>query len=140
MFPNTVAKSGVGAVQQMVNGLNITGPGGSATPLFADANSWNTQIAPTTGNPNNFLGLTGYNPNGIATSSVIVEDLYKGVNSGGTVSMNYVGYFTFDNTGASPSFGFTPSAFVPVPEPATYGLMAGVGLLLLSLRRQLGKA
>jgi hypothetical protein len=137
-YANTTAKSAAGSVNSMVTGLNLANPGSSWVVPFSDPNSWNTWVAPTFSSSSVF-GILNYNPNGTATSSVIYEDLYKGVNSGG-VAMNYVGYFTFDNTGASPSLTFTPSAFVPVPEPATYGMIAGLGLLLVSVRRQVGKA
>jgi hypothetical protein len=43
------------------------------------------------------------------------------------------GTLNLDFTGASPVADFTPA---PVPEPSTYGLLAGAGLLLLALRRQ----
>jgi hypothetical protein len=53
------------------------------------------------------------------------ENFYKNVN--GTVVLE--GQFTLGSDG---SFAFTSA----VPEPATYGVVAGLGLLILSIRRQ----
>jgi len=55
---------------------------------------------------------------------------------GSSPSDTYLGYFTFDN--ADDIISFTSvNAAVAVPEPAAYGVLAGAGLLLLALRRQL---
>jgi hypothetical protein len=48
----------------------------------------------------------------------------------GTGSDVYEGYFTFMNNGEV--------TFTAVPEPATYGILAGIGLLALAVRRQIG--
>ncbi len=60
----------------------------------------------------------------------MIEDLY-GVKANGTAA-SLLGTVTFDSTG--------PLTFnaVAVPEPATYGVLAGLGLLALCVRRQLG--
>jgi hypothetical protein len=50
-----------------------------------------------------------------------------------TGSDTYEGYFTFQTDG---EVDFTTAAVVAVPEPATYGLLAGAGLLAVAKRRQ----
>jgi hypothetical protein len=49
-------------------------------------------------------------------------------------SDTYEGYFTFKSDG---EVDFTAAGLSAVPEPSTYGLIAGLGLLGLAFRRQL---
>lgn len=77
-----------------------------------------------------------FNPN-TTISGTVYEDLWQTKNSNaGTES--YLGYFTFNFSGSTPVVTWT-SAAVAVPEPATYGCLAGAGLLVVALRRQLGQ-
>jgi hypothetical protein len=126
---STPMANGVNQIGTMVNGLGLSA-GGSASVAQTDPNSWfNNVLDPL--NPNTFVSKTGRNPNGgDTTASTLYEDLYRATPSG---AFTYLGYFAVDSSGLV----FTPSAFVPVPEPTTYGLIAGSGLLLLTLRRQL---
>lgn len=128
---STPMANGVNQVGLMVNNLGLS-VGGSATVAQSDPNSvWNNILDPL--NPNTFVSKTGRDPSGsVASGSVLYEDLYRAVPNG---AFNYLGYFTLDTSGGS--LVFTPSAFVPVPEPASYGLFAGLGLLALTIRRQL---
>ena len=64
-----------------------------------------------------------------ATYSALWEQT-PGLPSGTDV---YLGYFTFDTDG---EVDFTSINASPVPEPSTYGLIAGLGLLALIFRRQ----
>ena len=130
---STPMSSGVGDIAAMVNGLPLS-VGGSTTIAQGNANSWLTQIL---GGPNgqgtpSFVVDTGRNPMGQGLSSVRYEDLYRGT-PGSSGSMSYLGYFTLDTSGSG-SLTFTPSV-VAVPEPSTYSLVAGGGLLLVMLRR-----
>ena len=134
---NTVSRTGLSDLGAMIQSLGISGGQGTSIAATDPNGSWNNKVAPAAV-ANSFNQDTGINPNSTATSSVILEDLYKGINSGGNLSWSYVGYLTFDDSGASPALGFTPSGTV-VPEPSTYGLAAGVGLLLVSIRRQVYK-
>ena len=64
-----------------------------------------------------------------SSGATCIADLYQltvgaGVGNPGTL----LGSFEFSNNGTL--------TFVPVPEASTYGLFAGAGLLLLSVRQQ----
>ena len=132
---STAMSSGVGDVAAMLNGLALS-PGGSTTISQGNANSWTTWVLggpDGTGTPS-FVADTGKNPMGEGSSSIIYEDLYRGT-PGTSGSMTYLGFFTLDTSGGG-SLTFTPSV-VAVPEPSAYGLIAGGGLLLLALRKQI---
>jgi PEP-CTERM motif len=109
-----------------------------ATGLVSQGNasSWTT-LQPT------FVNGVGINPSAAISGTTIQEDLYQEVDafvgSGKTRHLQgtwaYEGYFSLD-TGAG-TLSFTPNDVSAVPEPTTYGVLAGAGLLALSLRRQL---
>jgi len=126
---STPMGNGVNQIATMVNGLGLSA-GGSATVAQSDPNSWfNNVLDPL--NANTFVSKTGRNPNaGDTSASILYEDLYRGTPG---AAFTYLGYFAVDSSGLV----FTPSAFVAVPEPGTYRLIAGSGLLLLTLRRQI---
>lgn len=119
------------------------------TPSQTDTGlgSWTQQIAksPTLAgaNTHNFVSYIGSSGNplrNIGTSGILIEDLWTESNVGGTLSaMTYDGFFTLDMTGSTPVFTYTGNT-VAVPEPMSYGLLSGAGLLLLSLRRQFIRA
>lgn len=152
-YVRTVGSSGLGILGGMVNGINTYGQS-LATPysfgagqsvsvahagVGTTASSWNNNVDSFTPPTSSWATSTGHEVDSAASGSVIVEDLWGAkISSGSYVFNQYEGYFTIDTSGASPSLTFTPSA-VAVPEPASYGLMAGAGLLLVSLRRQLAR-
>jgi hypothetical protein len=115
----------------------ITGP--AAGGGFLDTGkSWENFVEPAN-TSSTFIGNTGLNPDSlVSTSSVLYEDLWETSRSSltGSSGYSYLGYFTLDLTGGNPVLTFTGS-LVSVPEPVTYGMFAGGGLLLLALRRQL---
>jgi hypothetical protein len=81
------------------------------------------------GNGSTALGTIEASPSG----GTVYEALWE-VPTGNSVSGagdTYEGYFTFKSDG---EVDFTE---VAVPEPSTYGLIAGLGLLGLAFRRQL---
>jgi len=124
----------------VLSGTGLTA-GNGTTFSAADASSFTSLIY--NGNPN-FVGtMGGLSPAGTTAGSVVYEDLYREVDQGGgrgglQGNWAYQGYLTLDlSGGTSQLLTFTPAA-VAVPEPSTYGLIAGAGLLVLSLRRQLG--
>jgi hypothetical protein len=105
-------------------------PANSAVVLKSNPASWSSAVLPATGNTFN---KTYGNPDAVTTpagfSGTVTEHLFFANADNATVSD--VGFFTFGSDG---SLSFTPTA---VPEPATYGLIAGAGLLVVCLRRQL---
>ncbi|HWD91538.1 MAG TPA: PEP-CTERM sorting domain-containing protein [Verrucomicrobiae bacterium] len=93
----------------------------------ANAGSFSSQMT-TLGNN------TGLNPSSAIGSGVIYEDLWQASKTTGTsTAWKYEGFLTFDTTGSTPSLTFTAAA---VPEPSTYGLFGGAGILVMALRRQ----
>lgn len=106
-------------------GFPTVGAGTHIAIVNSDDNSWNqqtlngakpTQLDNSLGNPN----LTG-------TGS---SDLIKYLND---TTSSTEGTFTLDGTG---TLSFASATVVAVPEPTTYGLLAGAGLLVVSLRKQ----
>ena len=90
-----------------------------------------------TGVQNNYVGKLGVTPTvaiGNATdgSGIAIEDLWL-VQATSPKDV-YEGYFTFNNN--SDSLTFTGADVTAVPEHTTYGMLAGAGLLVLSLRNQ----
>lgn len=148
----TVVASALATIQNDMNGLiannaltagNSTtiNPNSASTSFSQEVGLPSDQTQPGTsvaGQLNAVLSLA-------ASSTPIAEELF-GFNS--TVPV-VVGKTTVQTgtLGAMGTFTFDPSAnggqgslvFAPVPEPTTYGLIAGAGLLVLSLRRQLSQ-
>jgi hypothetical protein len=138
--PNPPSGGGVGNASGIVTGLAIGAVANSA------ANSWNSTIAvnPTTAgtaNPGNYVNVMGglFNPlQAFGANGILQEDVYKITGGGSLGTWQLLGTLTmnFSNPN-SPSVAFdTPAA---VPEPSTYGLLAGMGLLLVALRRQVAR-
>jgi hypothetical protein len=63
-------------------------------------------------------------------------NLYEALSSGTTHTYTDIGTFNVDANNGVDTITFT-GADVAVPEPATYGIFGGIGVLLLGLRRQL---
>jgi hypothetical protein len=118
----------------------------ASTLPATDPNSFSSIISAGPGQPgtanNNFVAAwgSGFALNGplqtVTGSKVITEDLWTITrpSTAAATAWQYDGYFTLDLSGSSPSLIYNAAA--PVPEPSTYGLIAGAGLLVMSLRRQ----
>jgi len=134
-----IASLDVGDGQNGINKGTSSSPGaGSWSDLIAQSSTTvafsGTGLATEAGNP---MGVLVSNGSGGYTLNL---DMYEDNNSG-TAGRTYVyqGYFNLDISSSggnlsSDSFTYDPTA--AVPEPGTYGLCAGAGLLLLGLRRQ----
>ena len=76
------------------------------------------------------------NPMENLSSGVVTENVFEAANSstgrGATLSETEIGSLTIDLNTDSVTF----TGIDAVPEPATYGLLAASGLLIVSLRRQ----
>jgi hypothetical protein len=126
----------IGAINSAGQGINDfpgTHPNqGVVDPTIASGESWREIISPGAGSASSFAS-TYYNPGTITPSSgsySVSEDLY--LNTATTESL--LGTLTFTSTGG---LSFAPAA---VPEPSTYGLIAGLGVLALAIRRQFNRA
>jgi len=142
LMPANQTTGNVSAEAGYFNGVigafaSLTSAGGSATIANNDVNSFTSKI--TSGAPGSLLGDKNLTPSSAIGSGVIYEDLWENLKVGGVSTWTYTGYLSFDTTGSSPSLTFTPKDLVAVPEPSTYGLLGGVGLLALGVRRQVRK-
>ncbi len=127
-----------GAAAGVLNGNSISFQGGNA------AVSIGTSSAPNTSSFS--VAILGVNSPGTPVSAYqtqlpdtavsagkAFEDIWY--NNAGT-GWHYQGYLTLDLSGGTTEMlTFTPAASA-VPEPSTYGLVAGLGLLAVAFRRQ----
>jgi len=108
----------------------------AGTGTLDASKSWENLIGPNTAT-GTFQSNVGLNPDSsVGNSSVLYEDLWE--TSSSTISggepFTYLGYFTLD--APTGSLTFTGADVTAVPEPATYGILAGMGMLILALRRE----
>jgi hypothetical protein len=105
-----------------------TAAGKSATVSASAANSWNME---TLNGTLTTQYINAYeNPNVVGETSA---DFSSVLSDGATVTL--LGDFTL---GANDTFTYT-TATTSVPEPTTYGLIAGAGLLIVSLRNKFSR-
>jgi hypothetical protein len=78
------------------------------------------------------LGTGKWNVETTFSGAYVRSDVWQ-VTSSLTASPSYLGYIQVDADGTA----FFQAAGTAVPEPATFGILAGVGLLMVSVRRQL---
>ncbi len=114
---------------------NLAWPTTTGQGVVDSTLTYSTKVEASTAS--SMFGKTGVQAAGtIDNTGTIYEDLWFATPS---QAYTYEGYFTFnDNTG---SLTFTSADVVtaPIPEPATYGVFAGFGLLALALRRQISR-
>lgn len=114
---------------------NLNAPA-AGTGILDTSKTWEGYVEPTF-TTQSFYGNSGINPDSaVSPSSVLYEDLWYTSKStiSGSAGFTYEGYFTLDLTGSQPLLTFTGVS--AVPEPATYALLSGAGLLMLVLRRR----
>jgi hypothetical protein len=111
----------------------------AANPADPVGNTANVAVIPTSGVQSIYSytahasGITGVGGT-IANHTTYVSDLFGYGDSGAGTPATYEGNFTFDPTSGDTIF----SSASPVPEPGAYGILAGAGLLAVTLRRQFG--
>lgn len=106
----------------------------------ATAGGWSYDVAvapnlPGSG-PAGSISSTSENPTELLSSGVLTEELYEAYDTGSgrsvTLNEEALGYLTVNvNTDS-----ITYAGIDAVPEPSTYGLLAGAGLLAVAFRRQ----
>jgi len=113
------------ATKGIYSSLTTAGAGQYAYVDATTANSWNVQtISPSL--TTQYYNVDGANnPNTLGAASLNLNEI---LNDGSAASV--VGAFSLSSAGL---LSFTPTA---VPEPGTYGMLAGAGLLVVSLRKQ----
>jgi hypothetical protein len=154
---NPAAQAGSATPTTLTSSAQVTGAGAKPngiSPLglgsAGSTTSWDSLVsvgATDNGTTSSDMvhQMNGYNPMGVISGNTIMLDLYDNTLAGSTVGgWLYQGFFTLTFTGSganlSDTLTFTPATLaVAVPEPATYGVLAGFGLLALSLRRQLSR-
>ena len=131
----TLINSGANVVQGITQyGIIASAQAGS----FSANVAVDPYTAGTASGSDDFTDLTGANPLNTLTGGILSEDLYVDVRpASGAGSWAEVGTFNFNlNNTSSDVMTFTASS---VPEPSTYELLAGAGLLALVFRRQLSR-
>ncbi len=143
---NAVGVQGTESAPATPGGNGVTGAGTDAislslgTPSPANAFSFSTQANPLTAG--GFANNLATSPLSTVSGSTISEDIFESTRlpvsgrSTPATPFAYLGQLDLDLSGSSPSLEFVPAGFSAVPEPGTYGLLAGTGLLALALRRQ----
>jgi hypothetical protein len=140
-----IASIGAGATAGTQLANDVLGNSVAAVAASVSGNSYQAQAAagPTAANQavinyQGQLNVTTPSKGGAIESimggTTVYEALWAQPAGNGTSGDSYLGYFTFDSNG---EVDYTSANYVaPVPEASTYGLIAGLGLLGLALRRQ----
>jgi hypothetical protein len=129
------AIAAIGTAGAAVDGTATPANSGVVDPTAALGGSFTEAI--TSGSVNSFKTSAKFNPTtstGTTGAYSSVEDLWLINQINGVFSEAFAGTFTLGFNGTTAN---TLTFTAAVPEPGTYGLFAGAGLLALSLRRQL---
>jgi hypothetical protein len=139
--PSTGSTAGT-ALNSAWSDINSITIGSGVASFTANSYSANT-VAP---NPpaitSTVYGQTGNNSSLVANGNAMdIYSLTEVPASGrnpATISIAYVGEFDVLNESGTATWEFDPAGVTPsaVPEPTTYGILAGAGLLALALRRK----
>ena len=129
-LPNTVlSQAAFNTIFSQIGGIyglfpGTGGPGSNVAVADSNTSSWGKHTI--VGGTGTWLGTGGRsNPNQTGYTSV---DFYGNVANGSAATL--LGSFSFADT------GIVTFDAVSVPEPSTYGLFAGAGLLAVCLRNQ----
>ena len=109
------------AAKSIYSNFGTAGAGQSLVIISSDDNSWNQQTINGPGT-SQYVNAWG-NPNG---AGLVTETLYQMLANGSDPVA--IGTFSLQSNGM---------LVTTVPEPATYSILGGAGLLLVSLRNQL---
>jgi len=110
-------------------------------------NGWSFFVAPsptlaqTAGQTETTIAqYLGQNPEQLLSSGIITENLYENTQANQVANGSaFTELGTFNINLNTDTITFTGIDAAPVPEPASYGLVGGFGLLLVCLRRQFVK-
>jgi hypothetical protein len=124
----TLSSSSIGLAEGSITRITTLPASGSGVE---DATKlWSANI-PTL-SANDFYGASGVNPDvAIGESGILEEGLWEATPNN---AADYLGYFTLDTTGGSPSLTFT--SIQAVPEPAPASILGGGALLLWVIRNR----
>jgi hypothetical protein len=132
----STAINGVGNGAKGLNGtsfLSSLGSHSSSQAVLESTSGFNYGGQATSGSQPTVISYNTAIPTTVALESSQYAALFN-VPQLGSGSATELGYFTFNDVTGDITYTSNLSA---VPEPATYGLMAGVGLLALAFRRQI---
>ncbi len=112
-------------------------PGGSVPNAFGSSLNFNTPFTYAGGDLVIEIRASSSSP----SSSVLIDGDQNAASGYGT---DYRGKFNFSSSATTSSFDvnvpITQISFTPVPEPATYGLLSGLGLAAFALVRRVKRA
>ena len=128
----------IGYAQSPAPGEYASGLGLGGNPTTSGGFSQYVAIDPNTpgGNAGGSVASTSGNPLQFLSSGIVSEELFESTGTGarGSSGSAWTEIGTFDINVNSDTVSFT--GVDAVPEPATYGLLAASGLLIVALRRQ----